>query len=91
MPDYIIYLIYFYSGAFLSIAGAFAGVFIMFRGKESNSESTHSFLGKAKKGKVFTIPTEGVPEFPTEPKQSKEEKHVLGKTTDFLKNLGGKV
>jgi len=89
MPDYIIHLICCASGVLLSSVCFFVGAFVMFLGGKNNNENNKTFLGKAKKGKVFTIPTKGVPEFPTEP--SKEEKHILGKTTDFLKNLGGKT
>jgi len=68
-------------GAFLLLAGVFAGGWLIFKGK--NAVQGEKFLGGVPNGTVFTIP-DAAEEIETE-----AEKNILDKSKDFLKIFEG--
>jgi len=77
------------TGALITVIGAFAGGWLVFRGQAQKGDK---FLStQSPKGEVFTIPeSSGAPNFPGEEEPSPEEKKILSRTIDFLDRFNDK-
>ena len=72
------------SGSALTLLSVFLGAYIMHKGSQTGTP----FLSSGKGGEVFRVPfPEDTPDFP-EDEIAKEK--LAKRTTEFLKNLGGK-
>jgi hypothetical protein len=69
-------------GAFLLLAGVFAGGWLIFKGK--NAVQGEGFFKGVPKGEVFHIPDGG-----EDMEETEAEKSVLNKVSDFMKVFGG--
>jgi len=75
------------AGGLMVAVGVFLGAYLMFKGKADPTKG-ETFLGRAAKGDVFTIPDGSDSMFPEE--VSETEETMLKKTKRFLNALGGK-
>ncbi|MBW2149204.1 MAG: hypothetical protein JRI22_19540 [Deltaproteobacteria bacterium] len=85
MPDYLVMLIFMVAGAVICGVGVFLGGWINFKGSKASADGAQ-FIGSPK-GEVFTVGTDGL-DFPDE-KPDEDQEHVVQRSIDFLKHIGG--
>jgi len=85
--DYVLYFTIAGSTVFIMLIGFLLGGWLMLKGNRS-AKTDESFIGRSPKGEVFSV-SDGLDEdeFPDEP--DKEEEHILSRTNNFLRSLGG--
>ena len=81
MPEYLQTIIILASGGLLCLIAVVVGAWVNHKGMAVGE----SFIG-GPKGEVFTIPTGDEPEFAED---NKAEEHILNKSLNFLKSIGG--